>query len=129
VPVPRRRRIAAYVLLIGRRWISDASDKEDVVAKVVYLDSEQWGDVADPRVDVFAAVSDSLEGARLRREIRRLPIIERHVICWRNGLAGERLGVREVAKRLGIARSTAYDIERRGMERLRAAYAAHIEAA
>jgi DNA-directed RNA polymerase specialized sigma24 family protein len=92
------------------------------MGEVVYLDNEQWQNVPDPRVDVEGAVIVSLAEQRLRREIRQLPVLERKVVCWRNGLLGEKLGVREVADRLGIPRSTAYDIERRAMARLRVAY-------
>lgn len=96
--------------------------EEETVAKVVFLNDEQWQAVADPRVEIEESVIRSLADARLRREIRRLPIIERRVVCWRHGLLGERLGIREVAQRLGVPRSTAYDIERRAMDRLRSAY-------
>ena len=76
-------------------------------------------EVADPDADVHEAAVSRIEAARVRRMVRSLPVIERHVIAWRYGLAGEPLTVRDVAARLGISKSTVADIEARALERMR----------
>jgi RNA polymerase sporulation-specific sigma factor len=79
-------------------------------------------EVADPDADVHEAAVSSIEAARVRRMVRTLPVLERHVIAWRYGLAGQPpLTVREVAARLGIGKSTVADIEARALSRMRGA--------
>lgn len=91
---------------------------------IVLRAGERLEDAPDVSVDVEACVLASLEAARLRRELRRLPELERLVIAWRFGLGCPRLGHREIARRLGVAVGTAWNIEQRGLERLRSAYGA-----
>jgi RNA polymerase sigma factor (sigma-70 family) len=79
-----------------------------------------YTEVADPDADVHEAAVINIEAARVRRQIRRLPTIERRVIRWRYGIECDKLTVREIAARMGIGKSTVSDIEARALDRLRA---------
>ncbi len=95
----------------------------DAFVQVPYeLSYERLGDVADPRGDVHEAAVSSIEAARVRRLVGGLPQLERHVICWRYGLGGESLSVRQVAARLGVSLGGAWKIEQRALEQLRGHY-------
>jgi RNA polymerase sporulation-specific sigma factor len=86
-------------------------------------------ELADPDVDVHQAVVVSIEAARVRQLVRRLPMLERKVIAWRFGLAGEQLSFRQVAERLGVSKANAIAIEQRALDRLRGCYGAEEDAA
>lgn len=79
-------------------------------------------EIADPRVDVEADNLQNYEMQQLWRHVKKLPPLERGVICWRAGLEGESLNVRQVAKRMRVSVATAWKIEQRGMEMLRDYY-------
>jgi DNA-directed RNA polymerase specialized sigma subunit len=68
--------------------------------------------------DVLEHVSDEIAKQRMRRDIRRLPVIERKVLAWRYGLLDEWLTVRQVAARLNVAPSTAHAIQERALAAL-----------
>jgi len=80
--------------------------------------------IPDPEADVHEAAMINLEAARLHRELSRLPEPDRHVIEWRYGLGCKPLSLRQVAKRLGIALGSAWNIEQRALDQLRSSYTA-----
>lgn len=74
----------------------------------------------DPDSDVHRGAVINIEVARLRRALNRLPRLERRVLEHRYGLSGtEELSTREIARQLGIPRSTVWDTEQRALELLR----------
>jgi RNA polymerase sigma factor (sigma-70 family) len=77
----------------------------------------------DPDADVHEAALLNLETARLHRELNRLSEPDRHVIAWRYGIGCQPLSLRQIAKRLGIALGSAWNIEQRALNQLRDAYA------
>jgi RNA polymerase sigma factor (sigma-70 family) len=78
-----------------------------------------YTEVADPDADVYEAAVVNIEAARVRRLVRELPDIERRIVMWRYGIGADVLTVREIARRLGIGKSTVSDIEARALARLR----------
>jgi RNA polymerase sigma factor (sigma-70 family) len=79
-------------------------------------------ELADPEGDPHEQAVASLEAARLRRLIGKLPELEQRVLRWRYGLNGERLAHRQVAARLGVSVGTAWTLEQRALEMLRGEY-------
>jgi DNA-directed RNA polymerase specialized sigma subunit len=78
-----------------------------------------------PTANIAETLDDqpvNLLHARLRREVRRLPLIERKVITWRYGLEGMELTHQEIADRLEIAAKTSWKIEQQALAMLRAAF-------
>lgn len=76
--------------------------------------------VVDPDSDVHQGAVISIEVARLRRALKRLPRLERRVLEHRYGLGGtQELSTRQIARELGIPRSTVWDTEQRALELLR----------
>lgn len=76
----------------------------------------------DPQADVHEAAVHNLEAARLRRELRRLPDLERRVLEWHWGLDGPPLSHRQIARRLSISVGSAWNIEQRALSQLRDRY-------
>ncbi|SRR5581483_4270761 len=76
----------------------------------------------DRDVDVEETAIASIEAARVRRFVRALPEIERRVIRWRYGLGCPELSFQEIADRLGMGKTTVFDVERRAIEMLRGFY-------
>lgn len=81
-------------------------------------------------MDVLSTDEDMFELAHIRSETRRLAVLleetltprERQIISWRYGLCGEKsLPQREVAEKLGISRSYVSRIEKRALNKLKAA--------
>jgi DNA-directed RNA polymerase specialized sigma subunit len=99
------------------------------LARLVCVPTEELEAVPDKRGDAHQQLVTSLESGLLRRRVRALPMLERLVICWRYGLLGERLVVREIAERLGVSVGTAYNLEQRGLARLRLEYVGEVAAA
>lgn len=89
-------------------------------AEVVSLEELPMGgeEIVDPRVDLEADHLRDYEMQRLWRHVKKLPPLERGVICLRAGFEGSPLTVRQIATRLGMGRSTVSRIERRGLEKL-----------
>jgi len=79
-------------------------------------------ELPDIDVDVHETAVINIEAARVRRFVRRLPVLERKVIAARYGLAGNPMSCRQLATRLGISKSTVSDIEQRALDRLRGMY-------
>lgn len=104
VALPRRRDL-----------IPDTVDGELTLGRLL----EQ---VPDPDGDVNETAVVSIEAARVRRFVRALPVLERKVIAYRYGLAGQPMTCRQVAERLNISKSTVSVIEQRALERLRGMY-------
>lgn len=99
---------------------SETGDAED--ARTIAL-REQLERLAAENGDVEAKGRVvSIEPARLRRLVRRLPRKEREVIVLRYGLRGLRLTLEEAAARLDIGLTTVFDIEQRALTRLRGFY-------
>lgn len=62
----------------------------------------------------------SLEAARLRRELRRLPAYEREIVCHRYGVAGRpALSASELAERFGLSEAAVRALAERGLDGLR----------
>jgi RNA polymerase sigma factor (sigma-70 family) len=79
--------------------------------------------VADPEADVHEEATSQIEVARLRRELRALPSLERRILELRFGLEGsEQLTNRRVAERLCMSAGRVSYLERRALELLRSAY-------
>jgi RNA polymerase sigma factor (sigma-70 family) len=79
----------------------------------------------DPTSDPLQALiaeedqhEDELRQARLNRMLRRLPLLERRVIRWHYGLAGEPLSDAEIAGKLNMTRSGVWRIRQRALVRL-----------
>jgi DNA-directed RNA polymerase sigma subunit (sigma70/sigma32) len=78
---------------------------------------------ADVEADVHEAAVCSIEARRLRRELERLPSLERRVLGFRYGLQGSpSLSRREVARRLGVSLGKVRELERSALEPLRRGY-------
>ncbi len=93
------------------------------MGELLFLKRDQGvEDIPDQAVDVELAAVTSIEAARVRRELCRLPELERIVICWRYGIGCMPVGHREIARRLNVSLGTAWNIEQRALERLRDAY-------
>jgi RNA polymerase sigma factor (sigma-70 family) len=75
--------------------------------------------VIDEDADSHEQVVTSIEHARLRRSVRSLPALERHVIVWRYGLDGTEYSMREIASRLGMSSAGAQAIHDAALDRLR----------
>lgn len=74
----------------------------------------------DSKPDVHDRAVINIEVARLYRAMKRLPRLERRVIEHRYGLGEvEELSTRQIARKLGIPRSTVWDVEQRALELLR----------
>lgn len=83
----------------------------------------------DTGTDVQQGAVISIEVARLRRALRRLPMLERRVLEHRYGLGGTpELSTRQVAARLGIPRSTVWDTEQRALDMLRRDFGVRVAA-
>ena len=95
------------------------SDREGNHIRILDLLGTEPGEVAD-------RVETRIEGARARRLIPKvLTEREQRVICLRYGLTdGEPHAQHEVAGRLGISRSYVSRIEKKALEKLRAAFLA-----
>lgn len=95
------------------------SDREGNHVRILDLLGTEPGEVAD-------RVETRIEGARARRLIPKvLTEREQRVICLRYGLTdGEPHAQHEVAGRLGISRSYVSRIEKKALEKLRAAFLA-----
>jgi DNA-directed RNA polymerase specialized sigma24 family protein len=74
----------------------------------------------DPDADPYERTVVSLEATRLRRELRRLPAVEREILCRLYGVAGlPAPSSRELARRLGLSEAAVRSLEERGLEGLR----------
>lgn len=78
---------------------------------------------ADVEADVHESAVCSIEAQRLRRELERLPALERRVLRFRYGLEGSPPhSRREVARRLGVSLRHVRELERSALEQLRRGY-------
>lgn len=95
----------------------------DLAPEAVSLTNEVIAVAAAPD-QVEEEVVMRIEARRVIRLVRRkLDPIERRVITWRYGLAGApELSLRDVAERMGTSVGTAFNTERRALEKLRGAY-------
>lgn len=94
--------------------------KELAVGELIRLRMGQpLDEVPDPRPGTQEQAIINLESARLRRELRTLPALEGKVIRLRYR---DELSVRQVARRLNVSVGTAWGIEQRALEMLRASF-------
>jgi DNA-directed RNA polymerase specialized sigma24 family protein len=78
--------------------------------------------VADPEVDVERDALAALDALEVRRYVDRLPALERIVLTCRYGLGGSTWTCRELADHCGCSAGHIHAVERRAVDRLRAAY-------
>jgi DNA-directed RNA polymerase sigma subunit (sigma70/sigma32) len=87
------------------------------------LPGQRLDEVADPDPETQEQAIVNRERARRRRELLARPPLERRVLSWRYGLAdGGELSVRQVARRLNTSVGSAWNIEQRALQMLRASY-------
>jgi len=94
------------------------------------MDAEYAGDegeidslgdlIADPLSDqIYEDVIIRSSTESIRSLLSTLTARERQVVCWRFGLDGEELSLRQVARRLGVSAERVRQIEQRGLVKLR----------
>ena len=80
-------------------------------------------ELVDAEIDVVEEAIVSIEAARLRRELRRLPELERRILVWHYGIGdAEQLTHSEIAERLGMPKGSIWKLEQHALQLMRGCY-------